>query len=51
MAPYARVVRWTNEAVIRQWDSIPREVIESMAVDGDFAKRHLVNPRLDADVG
>jgi 2-polyprenyl-3-methyl-5-hydroxy-6-metoxy-1,4-benzoquinol methylase len=43
-AAYARVVRWTNEAAIRQWDSIPREVIESMAVDGDLAKRHLVNP-------
>jgi SAM-dependent methyltransferase len=38
------VVRWTNEAAIRQRDSIPREAIESTAVDGDFAKRHLVNP-------
>ncbi|WP_405591225.1 class I SAM-dependent methyltransferase [Streptomyces sp. NBC_01190] len=38
--------QWTNEAAIRQWHAIPRAVIEAMEPDGDFAKRHLVNPVL-----
>ncbi|PRX98821.1 class I SAM-dependent methyltransferase [Allonocardiopsis opalescens] len=37
---------WTNEAAIRQWESVPRAALEASAVDGDFAKRHLVNPVL-----
>jgi SAM-dependent methyltransferase len=38
---------WTNEAAIRQWDSAAtREEMEATADDGDFAKRHLVNPVL-----
>ncbi|MEE1743375.1 class I SAM-dependent methyltransferase [Streptomyces sp. JV184] len=38
---------WTNEAAIRQWNaSITREAMEANAEDGDFAKRHLVNPVL-----
>jgi 2-polyprenyl-3-methyl-5-hydroxy-6-metoxy-1,4-benzoquinol methylase len=37
---------WTNEAAIRRWDGIPREAIEAMEPDGDFAKRHLVNPTI-----
>ncbi|MFC4080756.1 class I SAM-dependent methyltransferase [Amycolatopsis samaneae] len=38
---------WTNEAAIRQWNgSATRETMEANAMDGDFAKRHLVNPVL-----
>lgn len=37
---------WTNEAAIRQWDAIPRAVLDSMEPDGDFAKRHLLSPVL-----
>jgi hypothetical protein len=37
---------WSNEAAIRRWDGIPREAIEVMEPEGDFAKRHLVNPTL-----
>lgn len=41
------ISRWTNEAVIRQWNtSATREGMEARAKDGDFAKRHLVNPVL-----
>ncbi|MFJ5674621.1 class I SAM-dependent methyltransferase [Streptomyces sp. NPDC093097] len=36
----------TNDAAIAQWNRIPREVLEAMEPDGDFAKRHLVNPVL-----
>jgi SAM-dependent methyltransferase len=35
---------WTNERAIRQWGAMPRAVLAEMAVDGDFAKRHLINP-------
>jgi 2-polyprenyl-3-methyl-5-hydroxy-6-metoxy-1,4-benzoquinol methylase len=35
-----------NEAAIRQWNSYPREAMEAMEPDGDFAKRHLINPVL-----
>jgi SAM-dependent methyltransferase len=31
---------------IRQWGTMPRTLLEEMAVDGDFAKRHLINPTL-----
>jgi 2-polyprenyl-3-methyl-5-hydroxy-6-metoxy-1,4-benzoquinol methylase len=38
---------WTNEDAIRRWNSsTTRESMEATAVDGDFAKRHLVNPVL-----
>lgn len=38
---------WTNEAAIRRWSaSATRDAMESTAEDGDFAKRHLVNPVL-----
>jgi len=36
----------TNEAVIRRWAAIPREALEAHDPDGDFAKRHLLNPVL-----
>lgn len=35
---------WTNEEAIRRWGSMPRTVLEQTAHDGDFAKRHLINP-------
>lgn len=36
-----------NETAIRQWNaSATREAMEATAQDGDFAKRHLVNPTL-----
>jgi len=36
---------WTNDAAIAQWNaSAAREHLEATAADGDFAKRHLVNP-------
>lgn len=38
--------QWTNQAAIRRWDGIPREALDAMEPDGDFAKRHLVNPVL-----
>ncbi|HEY4024973.1 MAG TPA: methyltransferase domain-containing protein [Candidatus Dormibacteraeota bacterium] len=37
---------WTNEAAIERWGSMPRDVLERMDPDGDFAKRHLLNPVL-----
>ncbi|GAA2653606.1 class I SAM-dependent methyltransferase [Streptomyces lunalinharesii] len=36
----------TNDAAIRQWNDIPRTALEAMEPDGDFAKRHLINPAL-----
>lgn len=36
----------TNEAAVRQWSAVPREALEAMEPDGDFSKRHLVNPVL-----
>ncbi|WP_243740464.1 class I SAM-dependent methyltransferase [Streptomyces sp. 8K308] len=36
----------TNDAAIRRWNTLPREAMEAMEPDGDFAKRHLVNPVL-----
>jgi 2-polyprenyl-3-methyl-5-hydroxy-6-metoxy-1,4-benzoquinol methylase len=40
------VTRWTNQAAIEQWAAMPHEVLAEMADDGDFSKRHLVNPVL-----
>jgi SAM-dependent methyltransferase len=44
---------WSNAAAIEQWGTVPRELLERTALDGDFAKRHLINPavlRLLGDV-
>jgi SAM-dependent methyltransferase len=40
------VAEWTNDEVIRKWGAMPRVVLEETEHDGDFAKRHLVNPTL-----
>lgn len=40
------MTNWTNDAVIQQWGNMPRAVLDSMEPDGDFAKRHLLNPVL-----
>jgi 2-polyprenyl-3-methyl-5-hydroxy-6-metoxy-1,4-benzoquinol methylase len=40
------VTEWTNDRAIAQWGSMPRTVLEQTARDGDFAKRHLLNPVL-----
>lgn len=40
------MTRWTNQAAIEQWATMPQEVLAEMADDGDFSKRHLVNPVL-----
>jgi SAM-dependent methyltransferase len=42
---------WTNDAAIRQWGAMPRDALEEMEHDGDFVKRHLVNPVLLRMVG
>jgi 2-polyprenyl-3-methyl-5-hydroxy-6-metoxy-1,4-benzoquinol methylase len=42
---------WTNERAIRQWGAIPRTSLAETAHDGDFAKRHLVNPVVLAMLG
>ncbi|MEU5301011.1 hypothetical protein ACH4YO_15855 [Streptomyces noursei] len=36
----------TNDAAIQQWNRTPREALEAMEPDGDFAKRHLIDPVL-----
>ncbi|MFI5916259.1 class I SAM-dependent methyltransferase [Dactylosporangium sp. NPDC051541] len=40
------MTEWTNEKAIQRWGTMPREALEAMAEDGDFAKRHLINPVL-----
>lgn len=40
------MANWTNDMAIQQWGAMPRTVLEQTAHDGDFAKRHLVNPVL-----
>ena len=38
---------WTNAAAIRRWnDTATTDALEATAEDGDFSKRHLVNPHL-----
>lgn len=37
---------WTNREAIERWGSTPRAMLEATAHDGDFAKRHLINPVL-----
>lgn len=36
----------TNDEAIRRWGAIPRAAIEAYDEEGDFPKRHLVNPPL-----
>lgn len=38
--------RWTNERAIEQWGKMPREALDAMEPDGDFSKKHLLNPVL-----
>ena len=38
--------RWTNEQAIKKWAEFPREVLDAMEPDGDFGRRHLLNPAL-----
>ena len=48
------MTRWTNQAAIDRWAAMPHEVLAEMADDGDFSKRHLVNPvllRMLGDLG
>jgi 2-polyprenyl-3-methyl-5-hydroxy-6-metoxy-1,4-benzoquinol methylase len=40
------VTGWTNESAIRRWGATPEAALERTAADGDFAKRHLLNPVL-----
>ena len=42
---------WTNQAAIDRWAAIPREVLAETAADGDFSKRHLINPVLLRMIG
>jgi len=37
---------WTNDRAIQKWGTMPRAVLDQTARDGDFAKRHLINPVL-----
>jgi 2-polyprenyl-3-methyl-5-hydroxy-6-metoxy-1,4-benzoquinol methylase len=37
---------WTNEAAIRQWGAMSPAALAATAEDGDFSKRHLINPVL-----
>jgi hypothetical protein len=38
--------RWTNEEAIGRWAVFPREVLDALEPDGDFSRRHLLNPAL-----
>jgi 2-polyprenyl-3-methyl-5-hydroxy-6-metoxy-1,4-benzoquinol methylase len=37
---------WTNDEAIQRWSEFPREVLDAMEPDGDFCRRHLLNPAL-----
>jgi 2-polyprenyl-3-methyl-5-hydroxy-6-metoxy-1,4-benzoquinol methylase len=37
---------WTNAEAIQRWAEFPREVLDAMEPDGDFGRRHLLNPAL-----
>jgi 2-polyprenyl-3-methyl-5-hydroxy-6-metoxy-1,4-benzoquinol methylase len=48
------MTRWTNRNAIDRWAAMPYAALAGMADDGDFSKRHLVNPvllRMLGDVG
>ncbi|CAM5611044.1 class I SAM-dependent methyltransferase [Streptomyces spiroverticillatus] len=36
----------SNDDAIARWNDIPRTALDAMGPDGDFAKRHLINPVL-----
>jgi SAM-dependent methyltransferase len=38
------MTEWTNDTAIQRWGSMPRDALQATAYDGDFAKRHLINP-------
>lgn len=38
--------RWTNQRAIEQWAEIPRTALDAMEPEGDFSKKHLLNPVL-----
>ncbi|GAA3206482.1 class I SAM-dependent methyltransferase [Dactylosporangium siamense] len=40
------MTEWTNDTAIQRWGTIPRDALQATAHDGDFAKRHLINPVL-----
>lgn len=40
------MTEWTNDMAIQRWGAVPRAMLQQMAHDGDFAKRHLINPIL-----
>ena len=40
------VDNWTNDAAIKRWGAYPREVLDTLGPEGDFAKQHLLNPVL-----
>ena len=40
------MTEWTNDRAIQQWGTMPHELLEETAHDGDYAKRHLINPVL-----
>jgi 2-polyprenyl-3-methyl-5-hydroxy-6-metoxy-1,4-benzoquinol methylase len=42
----AMMTELTNADAIRRWGAMPRAELERTADDGDFAKRHLINPVL-----
>jgi 2-polyprenyl-3-methyl-5-hydroxy-6-metoxy-1,4-benzoquinol methylase len=42
---------WTNEEAIARWSAMPRAVLTEMARDGDFCRRHLLNPVLTRMLG
>ncbi len=37
---------WTNDEAIQQWAEFPCEILDAMESDGDFCRRHLLNPAL-----
>jgi SAM-dependent methyltransferase len=37
---------WTNDEAIQRWAEFPREILDAMEPDGDFGRRHLLNPAL-----
>jgi 2-polyprenyl-3-methyl-5-hydroxy-6-metoxy-1,4-benzoquinol methylase len=37
---------WTNDEAIQRWAEFPREILDAMEPDGDFCRRHLLNPAL-----
>ena len=40
------MTQWSNQAAIDRWAAMPYDAVAEMANDGDFSKRHLVNPVL-----